>query len=74
MKKSHDRFARGSGCYTCLSCGKLTRDTGNDEADLFLCAYCYHESGLENSLADALIAKETFDARLAELKAKYRRT
>lgn len=42
------QFAAGSGCYTCRSCGKSTRETGDGEADLELCRACFRESGREN--------------------------
>lgn len=29
-----------SGCYKCVSCGKLTRETGEEESARELCAAC----------------------------------
>lgn len=46
--KASDRFAKGSAVYTCLSCGKRTRETGSGESDNHLCVACYDESGEEN--------------------------
>jgi hypothetical protein len=46
-------FTKGSGCYTCVSCGKLTRDDGNgDSVHCRLCTKCFEESGLENEHSD----------------------
>lgn len=45
-------FRQFSGCYTCRVCGKKTRATGHDEESCQLCAFCYIESGLENSHSD----------------------
>jgi hypothetical protein len=45
-------FQRGSGCYTCISCRKLTRDTGNGEGSLRLCADCLKEAERENHHSD----------------------
>lgn len=42
------RFKTGSGAYTCNSCGKRTRETGEGESELQLCAACLDEAGLEN--------------------------
>lgn len=53
MTRKGDRFGRG-GCYTCLACGKKTRDTGHDEAGVELCRKCYDEAGAENRRADGL--------------------
>ena len=47
----HDRFARGSGCYTCQTCGRRTRETG-DGANVKLCEPCYDLAGWQNSISD----------------------
>jgi len=47
----HDKFKRGSGCFSCKSCGRQTRDTG-DNGELQLCSECYEMAGIENSIAD----------------------
>lgn len=44
-------FSRGSGRFKCRSCGKSTRDTG-DNGSCRLCPLCYEISTLENSLSD----------------------
>lgn len=67
--KRNSRFHRGSGCYKCQECGKMTRDTGHDEAGCQLCRKCYELSGLENSLNDGCITQEEHDKRAAEIEA-----
>ncbi len=46
------KFYRGSATYKCIVCGKLTRDTGRDERQAYMCAKCYEEAGLENEHSD----------------------
>jgi hypothetical protein len=72
------RFTKGYGnhkgsTYTCSICGKLTRDTGEGEASVEQCAYCFLEGGLENSLSDGYITQEQFDQEIVNLKKKYKR-
>jgi hypothetical protein len=38
--------------YTCEGCGKKTRETGDGESSVNLCAKCYEEAGLENEHSD----------------------
>ena len=47
------RFERGSSTYRCESCGKLTRNTG-DEGDFGRrsCRKCWDEAGFENEHQD----------------------
>lgn len=58
--------------YICGCCGKRTRETGAGESSCDLCAFCYHEAGLENSLSDGNITQEEFDLEHAALVAKYK--
>ena len=46
-----NRFAKGSGCYTCNVCGYRTRKTG-DGANVGVCELCYEIGGCENTMAD----------------------
>ena len=46
------RYAKGSGSYTCVSCGRRTRETGQDESRVELCLSCYEAAGLENEHSD----------------------
>lgn len=64
----------GAGAYRCDDCGKLTRETGEGESSLHMCAFCYLRSGLRNSLLDGVINQEEFDRALADLRRKYRRS
>lgn len=47
-----DKFDK-KGCYTCLSCGKKTRETGDGESDVQLCKKCFRDSQMENMYSDA---------------------
>jgi hypothetical protein len=52
MQKGN-RFAKGSGCYRCLNCGRKTRATGNcDNENVQMCEECYNIGGIENLIAD----------------------
>lgn len=54
MNRPSNRFRKGSGCFECINCTRLTRDTGGDNTslDFKLCAECYELAGLENDIAD----------------------
>ena len=42
MEKKVSRFSKKVGTtYTCHRCGKLTRETGNDESSYELCRKCF---------------------------------
>ena len=45
------KFRKGETTYTCTSCKKLTRNTG-DEGGCKLCVECYTLSGIDNYLSD----------------------
>lgn len=47
----HDKFKRGSGCFTCAVCKRQTRDTG-DNGDVGLCPEDYDIAGYENTISD----------------------
>jgi hypothetical protein len=38
--------------YKCGYCGKMTRETGDGESSVGMCAKCYEEGGLENEHSD----------------------
>lgn len=50
--RRNSHFRKGSGIYTCESCGKRTRETGGSESFCGLCAACYDYAGWENSHSD----------------------
>lgn len=53
MTRSNSSFTKGSGCYTCHSCGKKTRTTYDPgAADLELCQDCFDDAGDENTHND----------------------
>ncbi len=45
-------FKRGSGCFTCHVCKKLTRDVNRGNGGLGLCPLCQAKSECGNSLSD----------------------
>jgi len=52
-KRDARRFQKGTGCYKCACCGKLTRSTGRgDNEHSELCAPCYDDGGIENQHSD----------------------
>ena len=51
--RTANRFAKGTGLYTCRCCKRRTRDTGRgDNEGVGLCAECYDLAGEENHLSD----------------------
>lgn len=46
----HDRFRRGSGCFKCVVCQRMTRDTGQGVDHL--CEDCYELAGIDNTVND----------------------
>lgn len=51
--RTHNRFERGSGCYTCQNCKRKTRSTGRgDNENVGLCEECYEMAGIDNAFAD----------------------
>lgn len=52
MIRTANRFAKGSGVYTCRCCERRTRDTGGDGSSVGLCDQCYELSGYENAIED----------------------
>jgi hypothetical protein len=62
------RFQRGSGVYTCVSCARKTRATGNkDNENIGLCVEYFEIAGLENQISDSGDA----DGSLAKKIAHY---
>lgn len=59
MKRS-TTFTRGTGCYACRACARMTRDDGNgDSAGIRLCTQCYELGGLFNVLQDGGVLSDT---------------
>ena len=52
MHMAYDKFAAGSGLFTCQMCGKKTRKTMGDNANEEYCAACIHKMEQENTEAD----------------------
>jgi hypothetical protein len=77
----HNHFESGRGgwkgtapVYKCGRCGKMTRETGEDESSLELCAYCLLISYAENGFNDGVLTKKQYDAEITRLNKKYKRT
>jgi len=56
-KSQNSRFRKGGmvrkgGIYTCKSCKKRTRETGDEESDLGLCRRCLRDSYWDNFHGD----------------------
>lgn len=50
---SHNRFARGTGCFTCESCGRRTRQTPvTAGSDWPVCEDCFELAGYQNGISD----------------------
>jgi len=46
-------FKKGSGCFKCRLCGKLTRDVNGYNGSIELCELCDIKTGAENTLSDS---------------------
>lgn len=62
-----NRFTKGSGCYTCRSCGIKTRDTGYDGPQIQLCNQCFELAGYDNQVSDSGIETLT-SAEIADIR------
>lgn len=68
-----NRFERGSGCYGCRVCKRMTRSTGRGDNELIqLCEECYEVSGLENQISDCGDPDGTLAAMIEKLNATCR--
>jgi hypothetical protein len=52
MPLNRKRFQRGSGCFTCRACKKLTRDVNGINGQLGLCELCQTKAECGNTLSD----------------------
>ncbi len=50
-RASRSRFERGSGCFTCESCGRKTRQTGEQGGNP-ICPLCFDQAGWQNAVSD----------------------
>lgn len=62
------KFRKGSGVYVCELCGKKTRETGNSESDIGLCAHCQEVCGWENHILDGGSYSEVPEDMVEEVK------
>lgn len=61
LKEKNDKFKKGTGCYKCQSCGKMTREVSGDAAFRGLCKECDEIGDLEVRLCDGDITQVEFD-------------
>ena len=67
MKRRSNTFTKGSGCYKCRCCGRMTRDDGcGDSVNVGLCTECYEMGGIENSICDGQYETEEEKAEWIE--------
>lgn len=66
MTATTNRFTKGSGCYTCNSCGLKTRSTG-DNGQCHLCENCYDLAGFDNMVSDDGIESLT-EGNIADIR------
>ena len=52
VSRFQQTFRRGTPTYTCRICKHVTRETGDGEASVQLCAPCFNLAGLENTVSD----------------------
>lgn len=69
-----NRFEKGTGCYKCNVCSRLTRSTGRgDNERANFCVECYEVAGIENQLSDhgytSPEEKAALEAEIAALNA-----
>lgn len=59
MTTAASKFKKGSGCFKCTLCGKMTRDVNGDNGFAEQCVVCYESGGCGNSLSDEGYAEMT---------------
>jgi len=64
----NSRFQKGSGIFNCVDCGKLTRDTGENEGETKTCKVCLEIYSYENMLENDEITQEQFNEKVRELR------
>jgi len=65
--KNNSHFGRkqlgtAGGAYTCHNCGKRTRETGHEESNLELCAFCLWQTYAINAVGDYVSNNELRNA------------
>jgi hypothetical protein len=62
-ENSRSRFQRGSGVFKCVDCGRLTRDTGENEGVTRTCKICLAIWEWENVLENTDDLEEIKEAK-----------
>jgi hypothetical protein len=55
-------MGRKGSTYTCECCGKRTRETGDDESGVMLCAACYWNCQIDILISDYPLPAERMSA------------
>lgn len=67
-----NKFSKKYGStYKCKCCDHQTRETGEGESDLRLCAPCFHVAGEENSFNDGHIDEVQYFDFLFDIANRY---
>lgn len=53
-----NKFSPGTGCFSCESCGRRTRDTGVQSIGSKICPDCYEVAGIDNAVTDGDMTNE----------------
>ncbi len=65
--KNSSKFQKGSGCYTCKVCNKLTRGNGKGYHESFqMCERCFLIEEGENAVADGNMTRKEFKAKFGQ--------
>jgi len=70
--KRRSGFEKGTGCFNCVDCGKLTRSTGEQAVGSKLCVRCWDKAGDDNAVSDGEMTEESFFATYNEHSSSYR--
>ena len=66
-------FTKGTGCFTCISCGKKTRQTDDpDAASMKMCNRCWQMGGDDNAVSDGDMTEDEFFAAWGEHSTWYK--
>jgi hypothetical protein len=64
----HSLAQRGSGFFTCVDCGKMTRETGEGESETHTCARCLEICSWENVLDNSDKDSPEYQEAIEEIK------
>lgn len=76
----NDKFAKGSGCYKCICCGRMTRAIGQDSDNttfktkdgiMGTCKNCYEMLGIENEFSDSVTLQKPTGGMVKDWEAEF---